>query len=530
VLSVDGANGGEVADWVNLWITPSVPAQGGVVETYQRVGDGDWVEEQGQGEWGWDNINHRWTRTLGTMSVHNHVPWSWQALVLMPGGEYAWTNTLTFSPHNTVVTSGTDIVKFTPGQDVTIAWDIDHKSGNAAGWDVTVEIHSLSGGTIKTLTKHQSDIGHGEIDWDGSLDGLMGGTATKGIYAYLVKATDSANPMCNDQDKATAPTMTIASREGQLFTYNLDVPSLSVEFCTPWEVDGAASGCTLTVYGPALGASKATVSLGDTASNPTLGYADPFFTIAPTEVGTFTAVLSAIQTPTAGAANRDGQAKPILQGGNALQIWPQALGVAWTQYVPYPFGTTVADMGATDTATNTHYNAYEGCATGLATRDNMRTAAVVLLQGHGNPWGIGTATDVNGIVSQTGANAPADDLYSIPLFPFSLNRALLIFFSGCDTWCNAQDTDPPADGLIMAAKAKGAGACAGFKGLIYDPMRDDFDAVFMSRMMSLGDDIATAYEWACTATTLDWLWMGNVQNFDCTDWGLKLKPARWGGQ
>jgi hypothetical protein len=513
---------------------------------YKKV-NGVWVQQGG--------VNDEWSPTAWEMDDNGKTYWAgsyvWQTAAehnesidwridyrvdsesLLPPATrppIIGSREVTWTPCNTVVTSGTDVILHHAGNNQhQINWNIVHMDVPGLTFNVTVTIYDMSGGTVKTLNPPaQSGPGSGSVTWDGTDN--FGGQVPAGVYAYTVAAGHGSGAnSCGDMDKSMAPTMTIASRQDQPFTYNLDVPSLTVDMLTPWEVDGAASGCTITVYGPRLDAPKATANLGDIASNPTTGYNDLSFGIAPTEVGTFTAVLSAMQTPAVGAANRDGKAKPILQKGNALQIWPQAFVTGWGVD---DVASVIDSMGMLDSLTGTHYQAGgDDVHTMQGTTEAMKSSSIIFLAGHGAPWDIGPQSEGGpDLSSQQGNDDPTIDLYHIQKLPFQLNRAQLIYFAGCNTW-NLPDapTGFPADGgLISASLAKGGHAAAGYVGITQLPMRMFFDARLFQYMMHDDDDVGTAAEHALDDTLTIWGISGNAEGFRCTNYRLTLKSARWG--
>jgi PKD repeat protein len=186
-----------------------------------------------------------------TWGAKSKVPWKWRVQVCIPRpGQsiYMWTNTCEETARNTVVTSGSDVILHHVGDTShTISWNLDHRPDCAEGWDVTVEIHSLGGGVVRTLTKHETSIGQDQLDWDGSQDAPLVGAAPAGVYSYLVKAAHTNCPLCNDQDKSRTLTATI--NDNKFYWSNKDLENHSLTAVVRYTLSEAASDCTIRFFG-----------------------------------------------------------------------------------------------------------------------------------------------------------------------------------------------------------------------------------------------------------------------------------------
>jgi hypothetical protein len=291
----------------------------------------------------------------------------------------------TWTPDNTVVTSGSDVIRYDPDDPSLshpqVSWTISHRDFEPT-WDVTVAVRDLaSGSAVKTITT-TAGRGSGSVQWDGSLDG--GGQDSKGVYGYTVTAVHHGHTNCQGFDKVMSPAITVPATEQRHITAQLDVPSLMLTLTVPWDAAGAAEGCCIKVFSPKGLAQKAPHNIG---SNGHLGGAasgtETFqLQLDPDEFGTFFAVTYATQTASDGATNRDQAPKPILHRGRGVTQWPLA-------YSFYDSTSSSADAAASwavahqsQCADGSSYASAKLDATAPTFMDLARKSALVMTVGH----------------------------------------------------------------------------------------------------------------------------------------------------
>lgn len=210
------------------------------------------------------------------------------------------------------------------------------------------------------------------------------------------------------------------------------------------------------------------------------------------------------------------------------------------------FGTNMALIGSSDTATGTHYTPTAYGALAANAVEAMHRGGVVYLYSHCfhlqsdvQSLNLGYPSWVERILASNCAQVPqalqqsnhAQDIYMIDECPNGyFDDALFVYYHGCHSWSEGSEQYRPI-GLIASTLAKGADACAGFKASPQWDQANLFNAYFFYYALECGQPktVEEAYQAALLEVVLDyWPDLGNVDAFRCTSWDLELKPARWG--
>jgi len=227
-----------------------------------------------------------------------------------------------WTPNNTVVKSGSDVILHHAEEAHQITWSIEHLDFDNPTFDMTIHIYGLSGDDpLITLDPPDAGIGGGSYEWDGKIFDLGGFLdAPVGVYTYKVKAQHNQGlESCTDQDRSQQLTitgvelgMTYWEPRTYEFQYRIDY-YLSR--------DAAAGSVKIEVFDRTLDKIHSTVS-----TNHRAGYncwADAFDT-DPTITGPYHFVVYAEETAADGENNRDRQAKAALQKGLINPVYPRA--------------------------------------------------------------------------------------------------------------------------------------------------------------------------------------------------------------
>lgn len=443
----------------------------------------------------------------------------------------------TWTPDNTVVKATGDPIILHHADDTshTIGWDIDHHAALDPNFIVTVTIYDLSGNTVTTLTDNDAAVGAGSVIWNTNLP------EENGIYTYKIQARhyddwDYPVYMCADQDKSQG--LAISNLSATSFQWVEKPTKAQVTFS--YQLSRGAAACDLDIYNHDLGEVTVVEPTGGGQLESTAGahQCTVVFEDPDQIVGVFSFVVSALESTSDGAANRDGLQKLARQMGYGIAQWPSAWNVPGKDE-PDPAREDAFD-DAVDKAVSsqargddhTWYLPTVGAATGVACFEAIDDCAIFNYVGHGAPNHCAlqlysTSHQLRGgtegeTPSQNDANA--DIYYISEESAGALDLCRFAFFVGCRTGlANASGAS-----LLDAARSRGADCAAGFKETMY--------------LWALTDGVPAFWEYAmiegCTvdAAAIQVLMDLEAANQgDDGGWGaylslgnVSLIPARWG--
>jgi len=385
----------------------------------------------------------------------------------------------------------------------------------------------LFGFEVLTVPLDYLSLGNCSYLWDGKLPGPPESfDAPKGIYTSKVEIYCPFPMGCEDTDKVPA----ISNVSVGQFAWDEDGFPDRASVTLVYTCTQALQPCQLQLVKPDL--TDGVVLDGTDVLDGTVGQhsVSVHFEVDRQVLGNYHFVITGTQAD--GSGNRNGSPKPAIPRGAVQVIWAPAVGVLGAGVSNSHFSDTVTLMGATDAATQTHYAAYEGWPTVLATRDAMRQAAVVYIDGHANQFEIAISEHGTEHGHLTGfaniPDVPTYDNYHIPNFPFELDHVLFVFYNGCNSWCAPADGGVAQD-LVSSTLAKGAKNCAGFQTTVGMATASFFGWKFFEYALVHGFSIGYA-DMAAIADVNQEFMLGpdGVETFTADDYGQVLKPARWG--
>ncbi len=462
---------------------------------------------------------------------HNGTAYSFRAKVTMldltadpmdPNAEFDFyvpgDTGASYTPHNTVVTNTcVDDLIFHHATDTshTISWDISHMNYlNPTFW-ATVEILTLGGSTVATLTDANAGIGAGSVTWDTDLP------ETDGIYTYRINAWHERQ--CEDQDKSehlVVSNVNVAQVEFRSRELRLEGP-------VQYELSRDAGAAELTVYNQALD-EVFNDSIDATQGQRTYVLSMP---VQPDEMGTYYFVVRAIEDYATAMQNRvPGLAKPVLEQGTTKVILSHALDM---------YGRTSMGLGGPDNAYRAKQEQehepvgasyerppYAPTVLGhdptpvywrLSSVDsqgapNHLADAIFWYLGHGEPGYLHTDQTTSGkdlIFSGTGTNDETNDIYYIGNMPGgSLDRCSVAVIFACSSAVAPGNGDPSVLGSLMA---KGAKAGIGTFCTVYAPEIPKLTDRFWELACRDGLSIRAAFEQALTDTNTPYAWFTDPQ-------------------
>jgi hypothetical protein len=437
------------------------------------------------------------------------------------------------TPHNTVVDSSSPLlIKHHPDEQHQITWSISHLDYEDPLFSGDLRIYDLFGFEVLTVPLDYLSLGNCSYLWDGKLPGPPESfDAPKGIYTSKVEIYCPFPMGCEDTDKVPA----ISNVSVGQFAWDEDGFPDRASVTLVYTCTQALQPCQLQLVKPDL--TDGVVLDGTDVLDGTVGQhsVNVHFEVDRQVLGNYHFVITGTQAD--GSGNRNGSPKPAIPRGAVCTIWPPAVGVLGAGVSNSHFSDALTLMGATDSATQTHYAAYEGWPTVLATRDAMRQAAVVYIDGHANQFEIAISEHGtgDGLLSgqiappgQTFVDRPERDLYYISNFPFDLDHVLFVFYNGCNSWCTPADGGVPQD-LVSSTLAKGANNCAGFQATVGMPQAGFFGWKFFHYAMVDGLSVRNANLAALADVLQQFLMVPcGVETFTAANYDQLLKPARWG--
>ncbi|MFO7946677.1 MAG: PKD domain-containing protein [Armatimonadota bacterium] len=232
---------------------------------FERNIDGQWHLFQGYSELieiageEYEASTHDWT----TFDGFKNIAYTWRAKVTMWDSNYPpdpeffpeafsefyvpGTGGTDWTPDNTIVKATGDdlIIHHADDTSHTISYNITHLDYDNPTFTVDVDICSLLGGVITTLTDENATIGGGSIDWDTNLP------EENGIYTYKITAEHNLEPaqgppgLCVDTDKVDIIDVSMESS-------SFDVRTLTLSCLVELSATSEISGGTVRVYDPDL--------------------------------------------------------------------------------------------------------------------------------------------------------------------------------------------------------------------------------------------------------------------------------------
>ena len=255
-----------------------------------------------------------------TIDRKNGWPSSWQVELTLqtspppgqegPGFETVLLPPQTATPNNMVIAAGGPlIIEHKAGDQVhTLTWGSTHLDDQAAGvpreYGASVQVFSLLSGSQVDTGNAQFTINTGASwDWHPQVGGPGGDS--DGLYTFLV--TSGGSYADCDSDKVD-----LISNVRNVEPIGVDWDTLKLKGKMAYSIGTATVSPKLHIYGP----TTADIDLPTTPGDHEVEYQLDI------GYGSYSAVVTATQTPEDGAANRDGKAKPVLPKGCYLGAIP----------------------------------------------------------------------------------------------------------------------------------------------------------------------------------------------------------------
>ena len=314
----------------------------GGAKFYKKNADGNWVRQYPTNDqWSAifaeteNGIDYQATSYLWDSAGDLNIGVNWKIEYFLVGQtvpppatrppDIVGSKEVTWTPGNTVVTSGTDVIFHHTGDTShPVTFGIAHLACAAPQFNVTLSIYSLSGGAtpVATVTPPGGyGIGAGQtITWDGKIGGA---DAPQGIYTYMVYAQHPAAPGCSDQDKSR--TLTVSLPDNCFYWVGGDDGAGTLTAMVKYHLSRHAGNCCIRFYDgnmdPMATADNQSCDAGDHWSSPiTLDALDEYGEV----ISPIWCVVSAQEDTDTAALNRGQDTKVALQCGTTTANTPTA--------------------------------------------------------------------------------------------------------------------------------------------------------------------------------------------------------------